>query len=348
MARLDLRKLALAHVLAAYGLLAAGCATPEGAPVATRATAPPREYAQRQLNAAERAIDEKDYETALAELSKALDSGRLNALERALAIRSKGYVYTQQRRYPEAVAAYEQALALQALPENETASCEFNLGQLYLAEKRFDDALRVLTPLAPRAGALTPEVEMAQANAYWGKKEVATALPLAQSAVAKRTDAPETWLRVLASLYLEAGQYEAAARVLDDGLAAGRIEPTARTLDALTTAWRRAGQPQKAEPALRRAAAITADGRADLRLGQLLVEAKQWSPAIEALEAAQRKGGLERPALAKLLLGIAYFESGDDAAARATLSEAAASDETRAEAREYLEALDARSTRARP
>ncbi len=305
----------------------------------------PREYAAKQLNAAHKAIASGDYDAALATLSVAQSSTKLNAPERELVLGSKAYVFSLQKKYPQAIAAYQEALALDALSEGETGTYAFNLGQLYIATERYDDAVRELEELARRQGTPEPEVEMGLANAYWGVSDSARALPLAQSAVAKRADAPEAWLRLLAALYVDQQQYAQGAAVLERGIAEGRIEPSTKTLDRLATAWFKSGDPAKAESVLQRAAAGATDGRADLRLGQLLVEEKKWAPGAAALESALRKGGLDQPAAAELLLGIARFEQGDYAAARVALEKAAAADETRAEAREWLDELSAKQAR---
>jgi Tfp pilus assembly protein PilF len=160
-----------------------------------------------------------------------------------------------------------------------------------------------------------------------------------QSAVSRRPDAPEAWLRALATLYLDQKQYEPAAKLLSEGLEAGRIAPTPQVLDVLTLAWTRAGHPDRAEPVLRKVSERAADGRADLRLGQLLIQQKRFPEASDALSRAIAKGRLDEPAQAELLLGIARFENGDYAAARAPLEKAEADTKTRAEAREYLDAL---------
>ena len=252
-------------------------------------------------------------------------------------------MYTLQKSYPEAIDNYEEALALNALGAAETDLYSVQpRPALHRDAKRYDDAVRVLDALAKRQSPPTAEVEMGLANAYWGKGDSARALPLAEAAVAKRPDAPEPWLRLLAALYLEQGRPREAATVLEKGIAEGRIEPSTKTLDALATAWFKAGDAAQAEAVLTRAAAAAPDGRADLRLGKLLVEEKKWAPAATALESALAKGGLDDPATAQLLLGIARFEQGELGAARVALEKAAASDKTRAEAREWLEEVDAR------
>ena len=334
-------------VLFALLVAATACAIPDGGPKSAKKPAAPREFAAKHLNAAHKAIGNRDYDAALATLSVAQSSTKLNESERALVLGSKAYVYSLQKKYPEAIGAYQQALALDALPDGETGLYAYNLGQLYIATERYDDAVRELEELARRQGTAKPEVEMGLANAYWGRNDSAKALPLAQSAVSKRADAPEAWLRLLASLYLDQRQYERGAEVLEQGLAEGRIEPSTKTLDALATAWFKAGDPAKAESVLRRAAENASDGRADLRLGQLLVEEKKWEPGAAALESALRKGGLDQPATAELLLGIARFEQGEYGAARVALEKAAATDKTRAEAREWLEELAAKQAKPR-
>lgn len=305
-------------------------------------TTPPREVAARALNAAQKAIAGQDYAAALAVLAKAQASPKLDDSERALVLGKRAQVYSLEKKHPEAIQSYEQALALNALGDAEAQLYAFNLGQLYIATARYDDAIRELDGVAQRQGGASPEVSMGLANAYWGKNQGARALPLAESAVERRRDAPESWLRLLASLYLEQGQPAQAAAVLERGLDEGRLEPSTKTLDALATAWFKAGDPAKAEAVLARAASSASDGRADLRLGQLLVEEKKWAPAATALESALAKGGLAEPATAELLLGIARFELGDFGAARIALEKAATADKTRAEAREWLEELDAK------
>jgi tetratricopeptide (TPR) repeat protein len=329
--------------MALVGTLALACApgsqTTKKAPV-------PREYAAKQLAAANKALKAKDLAGARKPLLELESSTKANAFEKSLALQLLGYTASLENKYAEAIAYYEQALATNALPPDQVDTTEYNLGQLYVATKRYDDAIRVLEPRAQRNP--TPEGDMALANAYWGKKDGAKALPLARSAVANRADAPESWLRLLATLYIDQKQYAAAAEVLDKGIAEGRVEPSARMLDLLASAWFKAGRPEEAEAALRRAAAGSADGRADLRLGHLLIERKKWGEAIAALKGALAKGGLDKPADAQLLLGIASFESGDYPAARNALQQAAADPDTRKEAREWLDEVNARASKRTP
>jgi len=329
----------LCCALITLSLACAGAVAPSKR--ATR-TEPPGEATARALNAAQKAIAAKDYESAQATLSKTQSSSKLTDSERALVLGTRAYAWTLQKSYPQAVDGYEQALALHALGDADTELYMFNLGQVYIATRSYDEALRVLGALAARQSPPTPELEMGLANAWWGKGDSARALPLAEAAVAKRPDAPESWLRLLASLMLEQGRPRDAAALLDKGIAEGRIEPSTKTLDALATAWFKAGDAAQAEAVLRRAAANAPDGRADLRLGKLLIEEKKWAPAAHALESALAKGGLGDAATAQLLLGIARFEQGQMGPARAALEKAAASDKTRAEAREWLDEVDAR------
>jgi tetratricopeptide (TPR) repeat protein len=332
----------LALTVALVGTLALACALGSDN---TKKASVPREYAARQLAAANKALKAKDLAAARKALIELESSSKANAFERSLALQLLGYTASLESKYPEAIAYYEQAIATNALPDDQLDTTEYNLGQLYVATKRYDDAIRVLEGRAQRTGQATPDGDMALANAYWGKGDGVRALPLARAAVANRADAPESWLRLLATLYVDQKQYAAAAEVLDKGIADGRVEPSARTLDLLASAWFKAGKPDQAEAALRRAAAASSDGRADMRLGHLLIERKKWGEAVPALQAALRKGGLEKQADAQLLLGIASFENGDYAGARRALQQAAADPDTRKEAREWLEDVDARAAK---
>jgi tetratricopeptide (TPR) repeat protein len=328
--------------LALLGTVALACAP--GSSV-TRKTSVPREYAAKQLNAANKALKAKDFAAARKSLLELESSTKANAFEKSLALQLLGYTASLEGKYPESIGYYEQALATNALPPDQAESTQFNLGQLYVATKRYDEAIRVLEARTAAGAKATPESDMALANAYWGKGEGARALPLAQSAAAARPDAPEAWLRLLATLYIDQKQYAQGAEVLDKAIAEGRVEPNAKMLDLLASAWFKAGKPDEAEAALRRAASNSADGRPDQRLGHLLIERKKWSEAIPVLKDALRKGGLERPADAQLLLGIASFESGDYAGAKTALQAATADPATRKEAREWLDEIAAKTKR---
>jgi tetratricopeptide (TPR) repeat protein len=101
-----------------------------------------------------------------------------------------------------------------------------------------------------------------------------------------------------------------AALVLQQGLRANTIEGSAKNWEHLANAWLAAREWEKAANAFSEAGRLRQDGKMDLRRGQLFIELQQWEQAGEAFEQALRKGGLDDPGQARLLLGQVRYEQG--------------------------------------
>lgn len=113
----------------------------------------------------------------------------------------------------------------------------------------------------------------------------------------------------LAQLYLYNGIPYRAAEVLADGIRRGVIAGDERTYRLLADSLLHARERERALEPLRKAAELSADGNAYVRLAQLQLEREQWDAARAALEAAIEKGQLSSPGHAYLLLGIANANS---------------------------------------
>lgn len=140
----------------------------------------------------------------------------------------------------------------------------------------------------------------------------------------------------LARLYLYLEMPYPAARLLEDKTASGAVQASAENLDLLGEAWLRAREPEKALPVLERAAAASPEAGRWLLIGQIYCDLERWQEARAPLERALAGGGLERPAQARLLLGVASAETGDAARARELLTQALEDAATREQARWWL------------
>jgi tetratricopeptide (TPR) repeat protein len=131
-----------------------------------------------------------------------------------------------------------------------------------------------------------------------------------------------------------------AARILEEGLAANRIEEDAEALELLSTSWIMAREAPKAEAALARAAELSPQGNLYVRLAQVHLVQEEWTLAAEALRKALDKGGLDDPGNAQLLLGITYYSDHKLHEARSWFARAQQSGATREQARSWLEHID--------
>jgi tetratricopeptide (TPR) repeat protein len=103
-------------------------------------------------------------------------------------------------------------------------------------------------------------------------------------------------------------------RVLQKGLD-GNVFTEQREKDKngrlLAAAQKSAAADQAALPQLTSDAAAAPDGKKDAALGVTLLSYQQYPQAIEALNRALKKGGLQSPAETQLLAGIAQLKAGN-------------------------------------
>lgn len=116
----------------------------------------------------------------------------------------------------------------------------------------------------------------------------------------------ESELLNLAQLYLYNDLPAAAAKVMDEALAAGTVEGDAVAWQILADSWLQARERDKARAPLERAAELSSDGGLYVRLAQLHLGDEEWAAARRALQRALEKGGLRNPGQVQLLLGIAH------------------------------------------
>jgi uncharacterized protein HemY len=113
----------------------------------------------------------------------------------------------------------------------------------------------------------------------------------------------------MAYLYLNGDVPYKAAKVLDKGLKNDSVEKTSKNYEILGNAWRQARENDKAIPAMEEAAAKADTGELYARLGNIYLDADENQKAITAITRGLQRGGVKRPDTARLVLGMAYFNT---------------------------------------
>lgn len=143
----------------------------------------------------------------------------------------------------------------------------------------------------------------------------------------------------LARLYCQAGVPRKGARILEEALESGRVQPSEEHQELLANAWLQAREARRAACALGQKARNGGDCKTHLRAGRLLMQVEDWSGAREHLESATR-GRCERTrAEALLLLGMAAYHEGRIEEARDAFVLAREIPEQRRQAESWLEVL---------
>ncbi len=151
----------------------------------------------------------------------------------------------------------------------------------------------------------------------------------------------------MAYLYLNAEVPYKAAKVMDKGLENGSIESKSKNWEVAGNAWRQAQEVDKAIPAMEKAAAQAETGELYARLGTIYLDGDENQKAITAITRGLNKGGVKRPDTARLILGMAYFNTKQYDKARNAF-EAAARDERSAKyATQWMKYMDSEIERQR-
>jgi tetratricopeptide (TPR) repeat protein len=205
--------IAAATLLIAPAVSPAQNREPEKAKPETKRVQTVGEWAFKRLNAAHEALGKSMHGDALQALDELKGSSRLNEHEKALMWQTYGYVYASEGKYKQATDAFEKCLAAGGLPEVAQLDTQYNLGQLYVAQERFGDAVRVLRDWFAKAENPSAEAHYVYAIALFQNGDKRSALTQGELAIQKATKPQEAWLQLVLSLYVENKEYKKAIGV---------------------------------------------------------------------------------------------------------------------------------------
>jgi hypothetical protein len=149
----------------------------------------------------------------------------------------------------------------------------------------------------------------------------------------------ETEYRNLANMYMFMQIPLKAATLLQRGFDTKAVEGTEKTLELLANAWLVAREYDKAEVAMKRAAAVANSGELFKRLAQIQIENENWKGALESLQKAQQKGGVKDPGELAFLTGVVAVELKQWKVADAALRQAMQHEKTAKMAAQWLNHL---------
>ena len=145
----------------------------------------------------------------------------------------------------------------------------------------------------------------------------------------------------LSSLYSNSEVPFKAAEVLEKGIRDGKVESSNYHWTVVADTWYAAEELEKSLDAYAQAGKAAIDGTIDLRRGFILVDLERWPAALESLNLALQKGGLDerKTGEAYLLRGMAQFNLGNFESAGADWGKAGRYDKTREAARQWMNHL---------
>jgi tetratricopeptide (TPR) repeat protein len=171
-----------------------------------------------KLNEAQEYMATDQWSAAMGILNRLSQDTKLKPYEQAVIWRMIGNVHAQQENYTQSLAAFERAFRLKALPESDQLDLQFFIGQLYLAEERYDEAISTLEAWLRASGdGAAPAAYFVLAQAYTIKENYSRALSYAQTGMTKARaadDKRKSWWSLTTNLYLQAQKYKEAQNLL--------------------------------------------------------------------------------------------------------------------------------------
>jgi tetratricopeptide (TPR) repeat protein len=293
------------------------------------------------------AYGEGRFDEAHRHLQRAIDVGGLSEQEVAQARYQRAQLFMTQERWADGAAALEawltttthaQASAYYLLavayyqlddPVKALSAARLAIGRheqpqeswlslltaLQLQQEQYEDAAQSLNQLVTVAP--NKKTYWLQLSSVYGKLEdYASSLAIMQLAYSSGMLTESHEILRLADLLLHGNLPLRAAEILEREMAAGTVAREERSYSKLAISWIAAAEFDRAIEPLERQGELAATGAPFVRLGEVHVQREDWSAAEAALGRAIAKGGLEEPAEAQLLLGIALYQQGRRAEAQ--------------------------------
>jgi len=249
----------------------------------------------------------------------------------------KAAIHARLGDFPGVLAAIESAMALEEQPPESwyrmKLAAQYELEQYRLAA----DTLEALISRWPD----NPQYWLQLSQVLLRLQEEDRALAVLALAYRKGLLNTEGDIVFLAGLYRQAKVPYKAAEVLERGIREGIVQADEVNWTAIADAWYAAAERERSLRAWTEAGRLADDGLTDLRRAYILVDLERWEEALEALNLALRKGGLDERQVgeAQLLRGIARFRQGHLEQAGADWEVAGRYAASRASARAWLDYL---------
>jgi len=250
----------------------------------------------------------------------------------------KASIHARQENYPGALEAIEAAIAMD--PDPRESWYQLKLGAHYELEQypQAAETLEVLISKWPEKKLYW--VQLSQIH-YRLKQDDRALAVLALAYRKGMLDKPSD-ITYLSSLYSNAGVHFKAAEVLEKGIRDGIVQPDKRHWTLVAEAWYAAEELERSLAAYEEAGRLADDGLTDLHRGYILVDLERWPEALEALNQALEKGGIDerRVGEAYLLRGMAQFNLGNLGGASSDWGQARRHEKSREAARQWLNHLE--------
>jgi len=277
---------------------------------------------------------------ALLEWFKVTDNPNANAY----VLLAQGYY--QIKDYDKALLNVEKAIAMYEAKDKIPKEQWYNLARfLYFEKNNTDKTVEILEILLKYYPKKQYWVQLS--HMYGEQKKESEQLSAMDTAYVQGMLDRGTEQVTMAYLYLNADLPYKAAKVMDKGLKNKSIDGTSKNWEIAGSAWRQAQEVDKSIPAMETAASKSDTGELYARLGSIYLDGDQFKKAITAINKGLARGGVKRPDNARLVLGMAYFNTKQYDKAREAFKAAGRDERSAKYADQWIKYMDSELQRQR-
>ena len=210
-----LRLLTIVAVVALLVLSGAGpLAAAEKKKKKSRKNFIPSQAVGKKLMKIQGLMEEEQFAEALAIVKPLTQKKRLKKYDKATLYMLEGYNLGALERYDETLIAFENALAVDYLPDSATQQLKYNLGQLYLGQQNYDRAIELFEDWLANAPKPDAQASFMITIAYVGKEDWPSALQWARKSVELSPTPVENRLRLQLAAEFQNGNIPETLEVL--------------------------------------------------------------------------------------------------------------------------------------
>ncbi|WP_417542907.1 tetratricopeptide repeat protein [Methylophaga thalassica] len=173
------------------------------------------EKTYKALNQAQELMEKENYQQAKQQLDSLLSTVEKGSYEQAVVLQTLGFLYSSLEQYKKATETFQQALDLNALPEDVTQTLRYNLAQLLIADEQYKKGIPLMESWLAAEKKPDNTVYVLLASAYYRVNNFSKAADRIQIAIKNDKAPQEDWYRLLLSSYLSLKHYKSAISVLE-------------------------------------------------------------------------------------------------------------------------------------
>ena len=187
---------------------------------ATRRTQALNNKVYEKLQAAQKAIEEKNVKEALSILDDLQSAKKLNDYELANVLNLYAFIYYSQENYAKAVDAYKKIIGLAEAPEGTVTQARYSLAQLYFVTEQYREGVDALKAWFAETESPGASAYMLMAQGLYQLKDYNGALKNVETAISMYKESgkvpKENWYGLQRFLYYEKDDFKKVIEILDE------------------------------------------------------------------------------------------------------------------------------------